>query len=79
MAPRNLGREYVEEFDAIYARLAEKHEVFLYPFFLDGVALDPTLNQGDLIHPNKEGVEVIVQRILPSVRDLIDRHRALSN
>ncbi|MEQ8247022.1 MAG: arylesterase [Alphaproteobacteria bacterium] len=79
MAPRNLGREYVAEFDAIYPRLAEKHDVMLYPFFLDGVALNPSLNQNDLIHPNEEGVEIIVRRILPAVRDLIGRHRATSN
>jgi acyl-CoA thioesterase-1 len=79
MAPRNLGREYVAEFDAIYPRLAEKHDVMLYPFFLDGVALNPSLNQNDLIHPNEEGVEIIVRRILPAVRDLIGRRRATSN
>ncbi len=79
LAPRNLGREYADEFDAIYPRLAEKHDVMLYPFFLDGVALDPALNQGDLIHPNQDGVEVIVQRLLPAARDLIDRHQRLSN
>jgi len=76
MAPRNLGREYVGEFDAIYPRLAEKHDVMLYPFFLDGVALDPELNQGDLIHPNEKGVEVIVERMLPTVRAVLARHRA---
>ncbi len=76
MAPRNLGREYVDEFDAVYPRLAEKHDVMLYPFFLDGVALDPALNQGDLIHPNEEGVEVIVGRMLSAVRALLARHRA---
>ncbi|MEQ9123064.1 MAG: arylesterase, partial [Alphaproteobacteria bacterium] len=65
--------------DAIYPRLAEKHDVMLYPFFLDGVALNPSLNQNDLIHPNEEGVEIIVRRILPAVRDLIGRHRATSN
>ncbi|NQV81337.1 MAG: arylesterase [Alphaproteobacteria bacterium] len=79
LAPRNLGREYVDEFDAIYPRLAEKHDVMLYPFFLDGVALDPTLNQNDLIHPNQDGVDVIVQRLLPAARDLIDRHQRMSN
>lgn len=76
MAPRNLGREYVEEFDSIYPRLAEKHDVMLYPFFLDGVALDRALNQADLIHPNEQGVAVIVRRMLPQVRALLERYRA---
>jgi acyl-CoA thioesterase-1 len=67
MAPRNLGREYAEDFDSIYPRLAEKHAIVLYPFFLDCVALDPALNQGDLIHPNGAGVGIIVERIIPFV------------
>jgi len=72
-APRNLGADYVGEFDRVFPRLAEKHGVALYPFFLDGVALDPTLNQGDGIHPNAEGVAVIVERITPAVEALIER------
>ncbi len=72
LAPANLGLEYVEAFNAIYPRLAQKHGVLLYPFFLDGVALDPALNQGDLIHPNPAGVAVIVERIVPFVRRLIE-------
>ncbi len=66
-APPNLGREYGEAFDTIYPRLAEKHGVALYPFFLEGVATDPALNQHDGIHPNAAGVAVIVERIVPYV------------
>lgn len=66
-APPNLGREYGEAFNAIYPRLAERHGVVLYPFFLEGVAVEPALNQPDGIHPNAEGVAVIVERILPYV------------
>jgi acyl-CoA thioesterase-1 len=72
-APRNLGADYVGEFDRVFPRLAEKHGVALYPFFLDGVALDPALNQGDGMHPNAEGVAVIVERITPAVEALIER------
>ena len=64
-APRNLGKDYTLEFDAIYSRLARQYDVPLYPFFLDGVALDPALNQPDGIHPNPAGVKVIVKKILP--------------
>ncbi|MEX0922295.1 MAG: arylesterase [Rhodovibrionaceae bacterium] len=71
MAPRNLGPEYAEEFDGLYARLAEKHDVVFYPFFLDGVATNPDLNQPDGIHPNAAGVAEIVERILPKVQDLL--------
>ncbi len=66
-APPNLGRDYGEAFDTIYPRLAEKHGVPLYPFFLDGVATDPDLNQHDGIHPNAAGVAAIVERITPYV------------
>lgn len=69
--PRNLGPEYVREFEAIYPRLAERHGVTLYRFFLDGVAAVPSLNQADGVHPNAAGVEAIVQRILPEVKRLL--------
>lgn len=71
MAPRNMGADYAEEFDAVYRRLAEEHEVIFYPFFLDGVATDPELNQPDGIHPNAAGVAEIVERILPRVEELL--------
>ena len=75
-APRNMGSDYAGEFDAIYPALASTHPVVFYPFFLDGVAADPKLNQGDGIHPNAAGVDVIVTRILPRVEELITRARA---
>ena len=67
-APPNLGREYGRAFADLYPRLAAKHGVVLYPFFLDGVAADPALNQDDAIHPNAQGVAVIVKRIVPYVK-----------
>jgi len=76
LASRSLGSHYTREFDPLYRRLADKHGVPLYPFFLEGVALDPAFNQPDLLHPNVRGVEVIVQRILPQVRALIAATRA---
>lgn len=66
-APRNLGEHYTAAFDRIYPELAAKHQVPLYPFFLDGVALDPALNQADGMHPNAAGVARIVAGILPAV------------
>ena len=75
-APRNLGPDYVNAFDAIYPALASTHAVVFYPFFLDGVATDPKLNQNDGQHPNAAGVDVIVARILPQVEELIARARA---
>ncbi len=72
-APRNWGEPYVTAFDTIYPELAEKYGVVLYPFFLDGVALDVKLNLRDGIHPNARGITEIVQRIVPSVEMLIGR------
>jgi len=66
-APPNLGSEYTAEFDRIFPELAKQHKVTLYPFFLDGVAADPALNQADGIHPNAKGVTVIVERMLPTL------------
>lgn len=70
-APRNLGPDYAEAFDAIYPRLAAKHGITLDPFFLDGVALDPDLNQPDGIHPNAAGAAVIARRLAPLIERMI--------
>jgi acyl-CoA thioesterase-1 len=67
LAPPNLGARYTDAFAAVYADLAERYEVPLYPFFLAGAIEDPALMQPDGIHPNPAGVEVIVERILPHV------------
>jgi acyl-CoA thioesterase-1 len=72
-APGNWGADYRQAFDGIYPALAKKYGVPLYPFFLDGVALDEKLNQADGLHPNKAGVEVIVTRIAPAIERLLGR------
>jgi acyl-CoA thioesterase-1 len=70
-AAPNLGPDYQARFDAIYPDLAREFGVALYPFFLDGVAGDPKLNQNDGLHPTKAGVERIVAGILPAVEALL--------
>jgi acyl-CoA thioesterase-1 len=65
IAPPNMGDAYGETFNKIYADLAQKHDVPLYPFFLEGAITNPELMQGDGIHPTKEGVEVMVENFLP--------------
>ncbi len=70
-AAPNLGPDYGGEFAAIYPSLAKSYNVSLYPFFLEGVAGDPKLDQADGLHPNAQGVEIIVQKILPSVEALL--------
>jgi len=71
LSPRNMGEEYAAEFDAVYPRVAQRHGALLYPFFLDGVALDPALMQPDGTHANEAGVEEIVRRMLPLVEELV--------
>ena len=75
-ASRSLGHAYVEVFGTMYPDLAQKYDTLLYPFFLEGVALDPALNQSDGLHPNPKGVDVIVGRMLASVEALIARVEA---
>jgi len=70
-APRNLGEEYYTKFDRIYPELARQYDIPFYPFFLDGVAGDPELNQADGIHPTAAGVTVIVEGILPLVEEVL--------
>jgi acyl-CoA thioesterase I len=70
-APPNLGPDYVASFEGMYVRVAEQHGAALYPFFLDGVAADASLNQADGIHPNAQGVDEIVKRVLPDVEALL--------
>jgi acyl-CoA thioesterase-1 len=70
-APTNWGEKYKRDFDRIYPELARARGVTLYPFFLEGVAMDPQLNQADGLHPNERGVAVLVGRIAPVVVRLI--------
>ena len=72
-APANYGSEYAAEFRSVFSRLAETHDVVWYPFFLEGIATRPELNQRDGIHPNARGVAELVRRILPFVEELLAR------
>lgn len=72
-SPPNMGPDYVRQFDALFAEVAARHRLVLYPFFLDGVAGRPELNQRDGIHPTADGVKLIVERMLPSVEGFLDR------
>jgi acyl-CoA thioesterase I len=72
VAPPNYGRDYADRFNTIYPDLAKSFGLTLYPFFLDGVAADKTLNQADGIHPTPAGVDIIVKKMLPTVEAFLD-------
>ena len=71
LAPPNMGEDYATRFNPVYARLAEKYEVPLYPFFLDGVVTEERLKLSDGMHPTGEGVGVMVSRSLPTVEKFV--------
>lgn len=73
LAPPNLGRAYGDAVTELFERVAARHAVPLYPFFLEGVITRPELMQGDGIHPNAEGVKEIVTRILPTILDWLQQ------
>ena len=72
---QNLGKDYTTAFANIYPEVARSVDVILVPFFLDGVAANPELNQADGIHPKEEGYQVIVDNIMPYVVEAIEAHR----
>jgi acyl-CoA thioesterase-1 len=71
---RNLGSAFTESFRALYPDIAQSTGAILIPFFLEGVAGRPALNQADGIHPTAEGYRVIVEHIYPYVLQGIERH-----
>jgi acyl-CoA thioesterase-1 len=74
-AGRNMGEDYLRDFDAIFPDLAAKHDLVYYPFFLEGIATQAKFSLQDGIHPNAAGVSQIVSGILPKVEELIARVR----
>jgi len=71
LAPPNWGEAYQRDFDAIYPDLARAHNVPLYPFLLEGVVMNPALNQPDGLHPNEKGVAIMVDRVAPLVAKVV--------
>jgi acyl-CoA thioesterase-1 len=72
-APPILDPAFVQAFDGVFPAVAREQGVALYPFLLDGVALNPRYNQPDRIHPNAEGVGVIAARLAPVVAGAVRR------
>lgn len=72
LAPPNMGEDYAAEFNPIYSTLAQKYAIPLYPFFLEGVMTVPGMTLADGMHPNADGVDVMVSRILPMIERLVE-------
>jgi acyl-CoA thioesterase I len=70
-APPIGGLNYSIEFHRLYARLAERYNVPLVPFFLLRIAGDPDLNLDDRFHPNAAGHKVIAETIWPYLRPML--------
>ena len=70
--PPNYGAEYTKGFEAIYPALAKQYRLTLIPFFLDGVAGSASLNQADGIHPTSEGYRIIADKVMETVKPLLN-------
>ena len=71
-APSSYGQDYQSSFNSIYPQLAKEYEIFLYPFLLEGVALDPNLNQSDGKHPNEQGIALISKKIAEKIKNILN-------
>ncbi|MBW8283687.1 MAG: arylesterase [Rhizobium sp.] len=79
LAPPNMGADYAARFNPIYPKLAERHGLAFYPFILDGVVTRPEMQLEDGMHPNAEGISIMVERMLPVVRDFVKTIRDTPN
>ena len=71
-APSSYGQDYQSSFNSIYPQLAKEYEIFLYTFLLEGVALDPSLNQSDGKHPNEQGIALISKKIAEKIKNILN-------
>jgi acyl-CoA thioesterase-1 len=70
---QNMGTQFTSDFRAIYPEIAQRHNLILMPFLLEGVAANPDLNQPDFIHPTAEGYTIVVDNLYPYVVQAIEQ------
>ncbi len=70
--PPNMGKAYTSEFKTIFPELAEKNNITLIPFLLDGVAGNPSLNQTDGIHPTLEGQKIVANNVWSVLQEMVE-------
>ncbi len=71
--PSNYGARYTQRFLESFAQVAEEHNTALVPFFLEGVATDPSLMQDDGIHPNSAAQPILLDLVWPALEPLLTR------
>lgn len=71
--PPNMGKQYSEQFQSIYARLAKKNNIAFLPFLLEGVGGEPGLNQPDGIHPTAEGQKIVAENVWNVLKGLLEK------
>jgi acyl-CoA thioesterase I len=69
---RNMQGFFGDSYSKMYKELASEYDAVYYPFFLEGVAMEPQYNQGDGLHPNEAGVALMVENLLPAVEELLE-------
>lgn len=69
--PPSMGSTYANTFHEIFAQLAAKNKTTLIPFLLDGVGGNPSLNQGDGIHPNYSGEKIVAETVWTALKPLL--------
>ena len=69
--PPNLGRTYIQRFEAVYPKLAERYDIELIPFFLDDLFDRPGMLMDDGIHPTEAAQPKLADFMEPRVQDLL--------
>jgi acyl-CoA thioesterase-1 len=69
--PSNYGAEYTNQLQKMYANLATEHQIALVPFLLEGIALRRELFQEDGLHPNETAQPMILDRVIPKLKPLL--------
>jgi acyl-CoA thioesterase-1 len=70
--PRNYGAAYIRSFEKVFQDLAKQRRTALIPFFLEGVATNPSLMQGDGLHPTAEGTRRVAATVFQHLEPLLD-------
>jgi acyl-CoA thioesterase I len=75
LASPNMGPDYAKSFNPIYPELARKYDIPLYPFFFDGIVTDKKMMLDDGIHPNKQGIAIVVSRMQPIMEAALKQNK----